>query len=90
MASMSPSFMAHTTLHGLVDVANGIVADKSANADQTYEIGLRIANYLTGVTCSDVKLTRVEGVVSIQAALEKSGEERWNTTMSYYLPGVQV
>ena len=85
MASMSPSFMAHTTLHGLVDVANGIVADKSANADQTYEIGLRI-----GVTCSYVKLTRAEGVVSIQAVLEKSGEERWNTNMSYYLPGVQV
>ena len=85
MVSMSPSFMAHTTLHGLVDVANGIVADKSANTDQTYEIGLRI-----GVTCSDVKLTRAEGVVSIHAVLEKSGEERWNTNMSYYLPGVQV
>ena len=41
---------------GLVDLATGIVADKSSNAHEAYEKGLKTAKSLTGVTFNDMKL----------------------------------
>ena len=46
---------------GLVDLSTGIVADKSANAHKAYEMGFKIAESITGMTFSDVKLKRVDG-----------------------------
>ena len=56
---------------GLVDLSTGIVADKSSNAHEAYEKGLKTAKSLTGVTFSDVKLKRCDGVISIKAARDK-------------------
>ena len=51
---------------GLVDVANGIVADSSANADKAVELGQAIAESLNGMTFSDVKLKRTDKAISIK------------------------
>ena len=58
-------------LDGLVDLSTGIVADKSSNAHLAYEIGLKAAHSITGMTFSDVKLKRADGVISIKAARDK-------------------
>ena len=50
-------------LDGLVDLSTGIVADKSSNAHLAYEIGLKAAHSITGMTFSDVKLKRADGVI---------------------------
>ena len=51
---------------GLVDVANGIVADSLANVDKAVELGQAIAESLNGITFSDVKLKRKEKSISIK------------------------
>ena len=56
---------------GLVDIANGVIADASANADRALEFGQAVAESLTGMTFSDIKLKRSTGVISIKAAREK-------------------
>ena len=61
----------YTDVNGLVDISTGIIADKSVNAHEAYEIGLKVAEYLTGITYSDVKLRRSDGVTSIKAARDK-------------------
>ena len=47
----------------LVDLSTGIVADKSSNAHKAFGKGLKTAKLLTGVTFSDVKLKRCDGVI---------------------------
>ena len=56
---------------GLVDLSTGIVADKSSNAHEANEKGLKTAKSLTGLTFSDVKLKRCDGVISIKVARDK-------------------
>ena len=50
-------------VNGLVDVATGVIADSSANADKAYSIGLAVAESLMGMTFSDVKLKQSDAVV---------------------------
>jgi len=57
--SQHPPFQ-YKDVDGLVDVANSIVADSSANADKAEELGQAIAESLTGMTFSDVKLKRTD------------------------------
>ena len=47
------------------------IADSSANADKAYSIGLAVAESLTGMTFSDVKLKQSDAVVSFKAAQDK-------------------
>ena len=58
-------------MDGHVDLSTGIVAEKSSNAHLAYEIGLKAAHSITGMTFSDVKLKRADGVISIKAARDK-------------------
>ena len=46
-------------LDGLVDLSTGIVADKSSNAHLAYEIGLKAAHSITGMTFSYVELKKL-------------------------------
>lgn len=61
---------------GLVDLSTGIVADKSANAHKAYEMGLKVAESITGMTFSDVKLKSVDGVISIKAASYRQNQSQ--------------
>lgn len=61
------SYASHDTL---VSISTGLVADKSANADQAYEVGKAAAAAMTGCNYADVKLKRRDRVKSISAATD--------------------
>ena len=45
-------------MQGLINIANGEVADKNVNCHKAFEIGIRLADSITGKTFGDVKLKR--------------------------------
>ena len=47
-----------------------MVADKSANADKAYSIGIDLAETMTGCSYTDVKLKRTDRIKSFSAANE--------------------
>ncbi|KAL8607718.1 hypothetical protein ACOMHN_039391 [Nucella lapillus] len=57
----------YTAEDTLVSISTGILADKSANADQAYTIGKSAAEEMTGRQYGDVKLKRKDRIKSIAA-----------------------
>ena len=56
----------------LVNIATGVVAPSSANADSAYTLGEEAAARLTGTSYVDVKLRRNDKVVSVGSAINSA------------------
>ena len=65
----SHSPFSYHAVDGLVNIATGVIADKSANAEQAYDIGKALADEMTGKKHGDVKIKRNDRVTSINAAV---------------------
>ena len=59
---------AYAAIDGLVNIATGIVAESSSNADNAYDIGKSAADKLTGQKYGETKLKKTDKVTSISAA----------------------
>ena len=59
---------AYAATDGLVNIANGIVAESSSNADNAYDMGKSAADKLTGQKYGETKLKKTDKVTSISAA----------------------
>lgn len=58
----------HGEYNSLVCIASGVVADKCVNADQAFELGIKVISAMTGQTYPDLRLKRKDRIISISGA----------------------